>query len=141
MQKGKNRKKRKKGQSEITRRKKNEKREKYADDEGDDSEEDQKDTEAEKYAEKEKEKKWENMEKGKKELMEVGVPKIAQMKTEIAQGRSRPSRGQRRGEFTEGTRQDWALGRSRPGPTAKHLSAIQLSGRARAACLIKYIVL
>ena len=35
----------------------------------------------------------------------------------------------------------WALGRSRPGPTAKHLSTIYLSGRARAACLIKYIAL
>ena len=33
------------------------------------------------------------------------------------------------------------MGRSRLGPTAKHLSAIQLSGRARAACLIKYIAL
>ena len=35
----------------------------------------------------------------------------------------------------------WALGRSRPGPTAKHPSAIWLSARARAACLIKHIAL
>ena len=34
-----------------------------------------------------------------------------------------------------------ALGRSRPRPTAKHLSAIQLSGCACAACLINHIAL
>ena len=40
---------------------------------------------------KKKEQKIKGVGKGKKELMAVGVPKIAQTKTEIAQGRRRPS--------------------------------------------------
>ena len=42
--------------------------------------------------------------KGKKELMQVGVPKIAPTKTRIAQGRRRTSRGQWSERSTEDAR-------------------------------------
>ena len=43
--------------------------------------------------------------KGGKELRQVGVPKVAQLRTKIAQGRRRTSRGQWNGGFTEDRRQ------------------------------------
>ena len=44
-------------------------------------------------------------------------------------------------EQASGVRGYFVPGRSCPGPTAKHPGALQLSGRARAASLIKYITL